>query len=115
MRGARSRLYEIPECLADLLGRVFLQEMDTGYTNLFLIGPCLAKLEYIPFDNRSRIAGDQEFGNGTTGHDLGVLLNDSCNIGGLSVDRYLARPDQGRPSIFWSEKRLAVGSHLLLV
>jgi hypothetical protein len=115
-RTARThRPHERRDGRADFVGAVLLDEMDTGHADFRLVGPGTDEVQGAAADERTGLAFDEQFGDIALRQPRAILLDGGDDVGGLALNRDVARPRQRRPAIFAGvAERFAVVVHLLV-
>src|SRR4029077_99843 len=90
------RFHKFLQCPTNLTRGIFLQEMQALDGDFGLVRPGPAGFQYATPDDGSGFAHDEELGQRTLRHRFPILLDDLCNIGRLTLDGDLTRPNQGR-------------------
>ena len=100
--------------LPDLVRRILLDEVDARHRDLGLVRPAAAEVA------RGADAGSapgsaftKSFGSGLVAEPRAVVVDDRDHVGGLALDRDLARPGERRPAALARlEEGPAVDGHL---
>src|SRR6266566_1275880 len=96
-------------CLADLVRRIFLDEVQTAHAHLGLIGEAAVERALL-HRNGPRLRIDEELGNRTGSKPCSARPHDLHHIGGLACNGQLPRPAEGRAPPF---ARFPVGATIL--
>ena len=92
-RPALNRFHKFLQCIANLIRRIFLQEMHAFNCDFSLVRPAPAEFEYTTPDDGPGLAYDEELGQGTLRHCFPKALHNGCNIGRFTLDRDLTWPN----------------------
>src|SRR5215472_5396454 len=85
--------------LADLGSGIFLQEMAAANRYLVLVRPAPTEFALGADEDRAGIGIDEEFRDLRCGEPAGIVVDECRDRGRLAVDRDLARPGEGRPTV----------------
>src|SRR5207244_1229172 len=83
---------------ADLVGRVLLDEVRAADRDLLLVREGPAEGAQRPGQEEARVAVDEELRHRALREPVGVRLGDLDHVGGLAVQRDLARPGERGPA-----------------
>src|SRR5258706_5823247 len=86
------RPHPISDGLSNLIRRVLLKEVNPAHGYLCLRGPAAAELPLGPDQNAPRLTVHEQLGNGTVREPPGVGAHDLDHVGGVPIQRELARP-----------------------
>src|SRR5262245_15232475 len=81
---------------ADLRRRVLLDEVASSHGGLLLLRPRATEIALGAREDGPGVGVDEELGDGAPGEPSRVLVHDRDDVGGLAVDRNLARPGERR-------------------
>src|SRR5688572_21861737 len=99
--GSFQGLDEVGNGGADLVARVFLDEMQSGHGDLGLVRPGPAELPLLADQDRARFGVDEQLRRRVlAGEPPAVRLDVGHDVGRLTLDGDLAGPRERRPAAF---------------
>src|SRR5260370_38091897 len=98
---------------ADFVRRILLDKVQALDRDLALIRPFAAEVALTTGQDRARLGIDEELGHGASAEPLRVFAHDRNDVGGLAVNRNLARPRERRWARFaFFDVGAAINGHL---